>query len=247
MTASLMMVTFNRLELTKQTIRHLMETIDYPYNLIIVDNGSSDGTQNYLNTLHSDGLCNNIKIILNEQNKGIAVGRNQCLVAANEFNDPWLVTIDNDVILPQGWLSEAVDILEANPKMAIGVNFEKTQFPIVTKNGKSFQFKKEGNLGTALSVFNRKLFKLIGYFITNNNVFYSHEDADFFFRARMVGYEIGYLTRPGTHLGEGENDIGPYREFKNEQHAKNLNNFYNNCSLYYKGQKSYFIPFKDND
>ena len=38
--ATLMMVTYNRLELTKQTIDNIFKNTKHPYNLVIVDNGN---------------------------------------------------------------------------------------------------------------------------------------------------------------------------------------------------------------
>ena len=129
------MVTYNRLDLTEKTLNSLLETTDVDFELIIVDNGSTDGTQEYL-----DNFCNNTdfnigsphlkssKILLNKENLGIAKARNQALKAAS---GDWLCTLDNDVILPNGWLSQSIDILNKNKNFAsIGVNFEKETFPL---------------------------------------------------------------------------------------------------------------------
>ena len=42
------MVTYNRLELTKQALASYFETTDGPFSLTVVDNGSSDGTEDFL-------------------------------------------------------------------------------------------------------------------------------------------------------------------------------------------------------
>ena len=41
-------VTYNRLELTKRTIASYLETVTLPYTMVIVDNASTDGTQDWL-------------------------------------------------------------------------------------------------------------------------------------------------------------------------------------------------------
>lgn len=41
-------IAYNRLELTKQAVASYVETVDVPYTLVIVDNGSTDGTQEWL-------------------------------------------------------------------------------------------------------------------------------------------------------------------------------------------------------
>ena len=62
MTASVMMVTYNRLELTKQTLDNLFKNTKYPINLIIIDNNSTDDTVNYLNDLQSTNSNVNIQL-----------------------------------------------------------------------------------------------------------------------------------------------------------------------------------------
>ena len=151
---TLMMVTYNRLELTKQTIAALLnKDPGCDYNLVIVDNGSSDGTVDWLDTIKSDGRLKNVVVVKLPENKGIAIGRNIALKKADELKTKWYCTIDNDVEMPEGWLKECVDILEANKGFgAIGANMEDSPYPIVTRGGFSFQEKPQGNLGTACMV-----------------------------------------------------------------------------------------------
>lgn len=245
MTTSIMMVTYNRLELTKRMFDNFIKTTNSPFRLIIVDNGSTDGTVKWLKQLNPESpYCQGSHIHLNEKNMGIAIGRNQGLLISDKYQDPWLCTIDNDVELHTGWLSECLSIAKTNHKFAIGVNFERTNYPIKVINGKQIQWKKEGNLGTACSLFHRKLHEAIGFFIMEFGL-YGEEDADFFFRARQAGWELGYLSTNGIHFGEGELDTGAYREFKTNSHKKNLVPFQKNCYDYMAKRKPIYIPFED--
>jgi O-antigen biosynthesis protein len=244
MTVSIMMVTYNRLELTKRMFDNFTKTTDSPYRLIIVDNGSTDGTVEWLQQLNPVGsFCQGYETHFNEKNMGIAIGRNQGLAIANKHKDNILCTIDNDVELHRGWLSECVAIIKTNHKFAIGINFEGKNYPHQLMNGKPVQWKKEGNLGTACSLFHRKLHEAIGFFIMEFGL-YGEEDADFFFRARQAGWQMGYLPTNGTHFGDGELDQGEYREFKTASHKKNLVPFQKNCWDYMAKRKSLFIPFE---
>lgn len=243
-----MMVTYNRLDLTKQTLDSLFNNTKTPFRLIIVDNGSTDQTKQYLmenknNLINSNDNCLGIELLLNETNLGIAVGRNQCLKLASEFNDLYLSTIDNDVLFEDNWLGKCIDVLEKNDNFAVGVNFEKQNYPITNMNGCQVQLKPAGNLGTACTVFDRKLFVTIGYFTTDFGL-YGEEDADYFFRARQAGYKIGYLPTNGIHLGEGENDVGEYREFKTKSHKDNYSKFIKTCHEYASGRKSIYLYWK---
>lgn len=246
MTASVMMVTYNRLELTKQTLDCLFANTDYPFNLIVVDNASSDGTADFIYSYCGDKIGTSehfkgFKVQRNEQNLGIAVGRNQALQMAE---DEWLATIDNDVWLPKSWLTECISILSQNSKYGmIGVNMESKSYPLIKVGNLEWQNKHQGNLGTACAVFNRSLHKLVGYFNTEYGL-YGEEDADFGMRVRVVGFRMGYIKENGRHLGEGEMDKGEYREFKTSSHQKNLAKFNENCRAYVSKRKPIYIPFK---
>lgn len=245
MTTSIMFVTYNRVDFTKRMLDKFFQNTTSPYRLIIVDNGSTDETRDLLGGLHvSQDLphCKSIDIQYNQKNMGIAAGRNQGLAIAKNHQAKYLSTLDNDIELPPHWLEDCLDIIQANPNFAIGINMEPTDYPLQTINGKTFQVKPAGNLGTACTVFSRLLHASIGYFTTEMGL-YAHEDADFFFRARMAGYRMGYLQEKGIHFGEGPEDTGPYREFKNQCSKDNLAKFQLNCRLYMSKQKSYFIPF----
>lgn len=237
------MCTYNRLEFTKRTLSSFWGTTTGPYRLIIVDNGSTDGTKEWLEEM-VEGNSAVIHLHFNKENKGIAMGRNQGLLLANKHgpDDEFLATIDNDVELPHDWLRKCTDIISANHKLALGVSFEGEDFPLVTRGEKTFQLKKAGNLGTACSIFHRDLHKQIGYFTTEYGL-YGEEDADFYFRARLVGWELGYLQEKGKHFDETVVATENYREFKTESHKKNLVGFQRNCFAYTYRIKPFYIPY----
>lgn len=243
MTTSLMMCTYNRLDLTKRMLQNLFENTDSGlYRLLIVDNGSADGTPDFLKKLAEEK--SNVIVHYNKENKGIAVGRNQGLLLADKHapDDEYMCTIDNDIEVHSGWLNQCLEIIQDNPRIAIGINFEGTSYPLVTRNNKTFQLKPIGNLGTACSVFHRSLHKAIGFFTTDYGL-YGEEDADFYFRARIAGWECGYLPNKGLHFGEGELDQGEYREFKTACHKNNLIKFQHNCYAYMGRVKPIFLPY----
>lgn len=241
------MATYNRLDLTKRMMSSLFKSTNVPFNFVIVDNGSSDDTVKYLTETAVDAKKNNIDIhiIKNKENKGIAIARNQALKLADELNTDWYCTVDNDIEVPNGWLIECIEILKSVKKYGmIGVNMEGNQYPIVTEGGKTFQKKPQGNLGTACMVFHKSLHKMIGFFTTEYGK-YGEEDSDFGMRARVVGYQLGYIKEMGSHFGVGELDTGEYREWKTACHNKNLAQFQANCRAYYNKQKPIYIPYSD--
>jgi glycosyltransferase involved in cell wall biosynthesis len=247
MTTSVMFCTYNRLNFTQRMLGSFFKNTTSPYHLIIVDNGSTDGTTDWLlNLMHNHGSphCQEIVVHFNEQNRGIAAGRNKGLQIADRFKDEYLSTLDNDIELPPNWLEDCTNIIKANPYFAIGINMEGTTYPILNQNGVSFQLKARGNLGTACTVFRRDLHDKIGFFCTEYGS-YGEEDADFFFRARLVNYQMGYLKEMGTHFGEGAVEDPVYRQFKTQCHANNLAKFQHNCGLYVSRQKPILLPFSE--
>ena len=242
-----MFCTYNRLNFTKRMLESFLKNTTSPYHLIIVDNGSSDGTPEYLHQMFDRSEyqhCEGTTLQLNEKNKGIAIGRNQGLKLAGKFGDDYLCTLDNDIELPPLWLENCIDVLSSNPRFSVGLNFEGTQYPLQTLNGKTVQVKPAGNLGTACMVFPKHLHQAIGFFNTEYGL-YGEEDADYGFRARLVGYQLGYLLEKGVHFGEGPEDTGPYREFKTKQHALNLAKFQTNCHLYMARRRPYYLPYTE--
>jgi GT2 family glycosyltransferase len=243
---TIMMVTYNRLDLTIKTMKGLLtKDPGRDYNLVIVDNGSNDGTVDFLDTIAESGRIKKVVIVKLPENKGIAVGRNIALKTADDLKTKWFCTIDNDVEMPDGWLQECIEILEANKGFGIiGVNMENTLYPIVQRSGYTFQEKPQGNLGTACMVFRKQVHQMIGFFTTEYGK-YGEEDADFGMRTRVAGFRMGYIERMGTHLGADESEVGEYRTFKTKQHADNLALFKQNCARYSQKTKALFIPYKD--
>jgi GT2 family glycosyltransferase len=244
MSAKLLMVTYNRLELTKQTLDSIFQNTKTPFELIIVDNASSDETVDFLKNLLSSKDKNEYyqgaKLLCNSENYGIAIGRNQTLLLAG--NSDWYATLDNDVILPENWLGKCTSIMTENSKYGmIGVNFENVKYPLVDVGQYQVQHKKEGNLGTACMVFSKKVHKMIGFFNDRDYGKYGLEDSDYGFRARVAGFQLGYINDEGVHLGEDGQDKGEYRKFKTEEHNKFLQKFYGNCKLYYNNSKPIYL------
>ena len=99
--ASVVVVTYNNLSLTKLCVASIFaNTAGEAYELIVVDNASTDGTPDYLRTLAATNQ--HVRVILNNDNRGFAPANNQGLKhAAGNV----LVLLNNDTIVPPGWLT----------------------------------------------------------------------------------------------------------------------------------------------
>jgi GT2 family glycosyltransferase len=99
--ASVVVLTHDNLAFTRMCLASVLENTEYPnYELIVVDNASSDGTVEELQTIA--GRLPNVKVILNDFNAGFGPGNNQGLSAAT---GDILVLLNNDTIVPRGWLT----------------------------------------------------------------------------------------------------------------------------------------------
>jgi len=103
-------LTYERLAYTQRMIETLMNSTRYPHDWFVVDNGSKDGTVEWLKQNKSP----HIKVIYNSQNLGISKASNQALEAIGNNYD-LIVKVDNDCeFLTKWWLEDFVDIWKRN-------------------------------------------------------------------------------------------------------------------------------------
>ncbi|MFP4352998.1 MAG: glycosyltransferase family 2 protein [Puniceicoccaceae bacterium] len=97
---------YGRLDLTRRFVDDLARTLaGIPHELILVDDGSSDGTREYLRSLDRPG----VRAFLNERNTGFAASNNR---GAREARAPVLAFLNNDLVLREGWcppMRQAID------------------------------------------------------------------------------------------------------------------------------------------
>lgn len=69
------MITHNRLEVTKQAVASYLSTITGPATLAVVDNASTDGTREWLSDLYMDGTLNELLLLPDNMYPGYACNR----------------------------------------------------------------------------------------------------------------------------------------------------------------------------
>jgi GT2 family glycosyltransferase len=112
--ASIIVVTCNGLVFTRLCLEGLLANTDHPdFELIVVDNGSHDGTTAYLTRLAERDA--RVRVLLNGRNLGFAPACNQGLGLAGGEH---LVLLNNDTMVPPGWLSGLLPHL-ANPGVGL--------------------------------------------------------------------------------------------------------------------------------
>lgn len=98
--ASVIVVTYNNLQLTRACLASMeVHGDDEPVEVIVVDNGSTDGTCGFLKSWAAAAA--NRRVVLNPDNRGFAAAANQGLAAAA---GEYLVLLNNDTQVTPGWL-----------------------------------------------------------------------------------------------------------------------------------------------
>ena len=87
---SVVMLNYNGLKYLKETIPPILE-LDYPnYEFIIVDNGSTDGSIEFINEFEK------IRLIENGENLGYSNGKN---IGVWEAKGEYILSLDNDILI----------------------------------------------------------------------------------------------------------------------------------------------------
>lgn len=107
---SIIVVTHNQLQYTRQCLESLRFRTDEPYEMIVVDNGSTDGSIDYLRAQP------NVTLIANPDNRGFPAAVNQGLRCAQGRQ---VLLLNNDTVLTTGWLRKLLDALYSDPKTGL--------------------------------------------------------------------------------------------------------------------------------
>jgi len=107
--ASIIILCCNQLEYTRLCLESVLRHTRQPYELILIDNGSTDGTLAHLEGVRDEGPGTRgperVVVIRNETNVGFPAGCNQGL---GEARGRYLVFLNNDTVVTEGWLSGLV-------------------------------------------------------------------------------------------------------------------------------------------
>ena len=210
---SVVILSHNKIDYTRTCIHSLLET-DYPdWELVIVDNGSDDGTVEWLKKFHNEAKNHNIPVtlIFNSGNIGCSTARNQGIEASS---GELIAFCDNDIALRnRNWLKLMAKDL-ADP--SVGMVGPKIIYPFepfniqcagaaVTPMGRiqfmgrgenkedpKFNIRKEVQcLISACCMTKKSLLDEYGGFDEIFNPV-EYEDIDLCYRIRSHGYKIMY-------------------------------------------------------
>ena len=111
--ADIIIPVYNQYARTRNLLEGIYRHTDSPFHIYIIDNGSTDETID----LHKI-YTRDITIVRNRENRGWCGGINQGIELGS---NPYLVFMNNDVEVSQGWLSNMIAFLDTHPRIgAVG-------------------------------------------------------------------------------------------------------------------------------
>ena len=208
-TLSIIILTWNQKDVLAKCINSLEATLQaMPCEVIIIDNGSTDGTAEWLKAQYPE-----FTLIKNTQNRGVAAARNQGIIASN---GEYILILDNDTVANHKAISAMLSHLQSHADTGIvacrllnedgSIQDSCKEYPglilkiknvLNIKNTATFTTDSEGVIHPtyvigACQMFSRSLYNTIG--LIDENIFYGPEDADFCIRAAKAGFHTSCIT-----------------------------------------------------
>ena len=113
--ASIVVVTCDNRELNRICFESLLARTEWPrYEVVVVDNGSTDGTPELLAELSRRNAA--LRVIRLPGNRGYPAA---CNVGLTSARGDYLVPLNNDTILTRGWLTALHRHLSSNPRLGL--------------------------------------------------------------------------------------------------------------------------------
>ena len=239
---------------------------DQSYEIILVDNGSTDGTMEVVDAFLSSHPDIFMKKVLLEKNYGTTVSRN---LGFEEISDDanFICVLDSDTIINQSAVNELISELKSDQKNAIAgphmVNLENVEqvtakhIPTAwLKFCKAFPLRSVQKIGEKQEKYDfsdgQRSYP-VGYLISacwmikrsameklgklDEKIFYSPEDVEYCVRAWNMGMRVIYC--PNAQIIHATQRISKKKMLSkhNWEHLKGLMYFFNKYGLFFSSDK----------
>jgi len=263
---TIIIVNWNNKKLLKNCLTSIYNTQNYHnYETIIVDNNSNDGSVDLVKKEFPK-----VKLIENDKNLGFAKANNQAIRISKA---KYIMLLNNDTIIIQNdCFGKMIKFMEENIKVGVlgckllyedktlqslGENFSsaweifKTQILFLktwkrinignNNSQKDNYYRKVDYVSGACLLSQKEVFKKVG--LLKEDYFMYGEDAEFCFRVKKAGWEVGVLSNIEIihiHSKSTEMNLSEmlYHSIKNE--LKNIEIFHKN-KLQVSLAKNYFL------
>jgi O-antigen biosynthesis protein len=196
---SIIIPTYNQKEYLRKCIESIRQHTHSPYELIVVDNGSRDGTASYLRSLRGK-----VRVRYNPVNMGFAGGVNQGLMMAKGTS---IVILNNDTLVTHNWLSNLLACLKSDSRIGLAgpvtnnisgeqrVRASYKNMRQMQRFARSYNRpdparwrRSNGIMGFCLILTGETLRK-VGYF-DERFAIGTCEDVDYYLRIRLLGLDL---------------------------------------------------------
>jgi GT2 family glycosyltransferase len=199
MKTSIIIPSYNGKEMLIGCVQSIREYTNLPYEIIVVDNGSNDGTVDFC-------LKEKIRFISIPDNRGFPIA---CNLGMKISTGDTLLLLNNDIVVSHNWLSNQLACLYSSDEIGIVgpyTNYasgkqmlQPTYDPINIQqfHEKALQYNKPNSqmwqpleriVGLCFLI-KRQLFAKIGYLDEQFSPGH-YEDDDYCYRARKAGYKL---------------------------------------------------------
>ena len=207
MILSIVVLAYNRPELTKQTLDSLIATtkdIPVPHEIIVVDNESDTETQEIIQNYQD-----HLKIIRIDKNIGVGAGKNRGI---EQTTGKYLYISDNDLYYLPGWVDKLVAAHVSFPEVKVIGGFRHHFHGLkkeVEKNGLKLELSDQ-QVGSSWFL-SRETWDKFGPL--KEGGFIGEDDAIFNHRIRETGAWVGAISPPvvvhcGLTNSEGQKTPG---------------------------------------
>ncbi len=185
----LILVTYNRLEFTRRCLGYLLDRTRTPNRLIVADNGSTDGTPDYLLTLQKEGKIDTL--ILLGRNYGLEHARQ---IALTHVQSKYHVYFDNDLVCPDlepDWLSQEIAMMEKYPDYgAMAMHPQLLVGAAIDLSPTAPEIIENNHVGATFLIMRTELMKEAGWRTT-----FTNRVADWYYAGKFheKGFKSGWI------------------------------------------------------
>jgi len=192
-------ITYDGKKFLEECFSTLIEKTAYPnYKLVLVDNGSSDGSGEYVAENFPE-----VEILRVFPNAGYAHAANTAVQYAKEHQAEYVVLSNDDIaILDERWLSEGITLAERDDTVGI-VGYAESSPTEALEVPATFEDETVEYFSGFTMLMPAKLFEAIGLF--DEIYFVVGDEDDLGARAQRAGFRIARLNLPIFHHGGGTN------------------------------------------
>lgn len=212
-TVAVVVVTWNRRELLRSCLQSLTrQQLKQPFEVVVVDNGSGDGTPEMVSREFGSQTAFRLKLIRNVENRGFCAGNNQGFAASSS---DLVALLNNDAEAEPDWLLSLAGAFEGSPEVGMAASkilvYEDPRridkaghliYPDGQNRGRGsgeFDTGQYDRVEEVLwpdgcaAMYRREMLDQIGGF--DEDFFAYADDAELGLRARIAGWKCVYIPQ----------------------------------------------------